>query len=206
MKALGFAVLACFLLLLSPAFGQTPAPVGVYYCDEYPESPICICRQISDWDQFGRPLVWKELEDFIPTSDWFNMYCTGTLEGGLLRKQVGLEIEKPACTERFETERYETIQEEFCKKCPPPKAAGAWFPRQCIGSKTLMERKVVAYYFLPDVTECQEGSFIQLQVQTEGVCSAPFGESLLGLTRNWAVVVGLLAATAVLLYLRWRKK
>ena len=164
------------------------------YCDIVPQDQDCVCRQITETDQLGNVISFEELDDIVSGSAWINLYCESS--GGTMRqKRTGFEIIKPECVERFDFIEYQSVSNNLCRSCPDPKLIGGWKVRQCFGSKTVMEREVIAKLFTPEVNDCEKEPyrhFIELKVEEDGICSAPGGSILLGLTQNWIAVTALM--------------
>lgn len=177
------------LVMLAVAF--IAANASAAYCDIAPHLQDCVCRKITETDQLGNIIAFEEIEDIYSTSEWFNLYCESSV-GTMRQKRTAFQIIKPECIERFDFVEYKSVQNELCKSCPDPKLLGSWQARQCIGSKTVMEREIIAYYFLPNVTECELGRFVELKIENTGICSAPGGSVLLGLTKNWIAITALM--------------
>lgn len=180
--------------------------VSATYCDIAPQLQDCVCRQITETDQLGNIIAFEEIPEFASTSLWANLYCESS--GGTMRQsRTAFQIIKPECEERFIMTQYQSVSNNLCRNCPDPKLLGSWQARQCVGSKTLSQRDVIAYYFLPDVTDCELGRFIEFSLEDEGICSTPGGSIVLDITNNWIAVAALmlLGFGAVIIFLLKRK-
>ena len=178
-------------ILLTLAVVFLASNASAVYCDVAPQLQDCVCREITETDQLGNIIEFEEIEDVVSSSAWINLYCESSV-GTMRQKRTAFQIIKPECAERFDFVEYKSVQNDLCKSCPDPKLLGGWQARQCVGSKTVVERDVIAYYFLPDVTDCELGRFVELKIENEGVCSAPGGSILLRITKNWFVVTALM--------------
>lgn len=148
------------LLLLANGFAV--------YCDQTTDpaydSALCTCRvNTGDLSQ-----TWQELPDTIVDSEWFNMYCAGN--GMLQQQRALLQIVKPSCDKRVETRETQQVYVDFCLSCPAPVSTGEWKINRCVGSLTLWQKDILAYYYLPSVQECEQGKWIELKLEDDNVC------------------------------------
>ena len=80
---------------------------------------------------------------------------------------------KPACTERISERVTQEIPRDYCVECPGPVSIGEWEVRQCINDKTIYQRSIIASYFRPDVSECEEAQWLMFEIRDNAECSDP---------------------------------
>ena len=177
------------------------------YCDEAPSETDCQCRNILQKDASGNPIKWEDTPDITVASNWMNLYCSNN--GKLLQKRTAFEIIKPECQERFEIAQYQEAENAICKTCPAPKLISSWQATQCAGTKTVYQREAIAYYFLPNVSQCELGRFNEIKTEETGPCASAGGSIILTLTNNWLaiiIVIAVIAIAAIAIILKKHKR